>query len=233
MTRYIACILAIIILAGCSAERTISFEVSPKPYLVMEYGVRKNMWIVLIKREAVGGGEKVTATYPFLAQSAPRTMAEASRLWEALPPKYLLARTSTPNLISAILGVTSSATKPGEGPLQPVRWIISVDPLIVGIGRKIETPRDQVPGEYSKSDIELDSTCRLINKTDLGELVDALVIVDHWPQKWPEFTYGGRSESWDAVIGAALRPGTKRIPQPAETTIEKVFQGASQTGALP
>lgn len=216
--------LATLVLSGCISEHSVSFEVGPEPYIVMEHGIQKRMWVVLIKRESSGGGEKLTATYPFLANIAPHNIAEASSLWKALPPKYLLARTSTPNLISAILGVTSPSLANTKNTLQPVRWIISVDPLIVGIGTKLEMPRNQAPGEYSKFASQLDSTCSLIQKDDTNELVSDLVIVDTWPTRWPEFTYSGRSQSWETVIGESLSSHTKRLALPAGTTIDQAFQ---------
>jgi hypothetical protein len=63
-----------------------------------------------------------------------------------------------------------------------------------------------------------------VTEVDSNERLVRLIIVEHWPEKWPGYSYGGRSESWEQILASAVRAQTKEVSVPQGTTIADVFK---------
>jgi hypothetical protein len=141
------CMVSAFLLSGCAFERAVDYRLSEQRYLLLEHGEVKQFQVVDISWRASTPGAATEVVIPVLARHAPKNLVEAGDLFRSAPPQRILAPIAQPNLASVIVGLTPlPATQPATGlrlSYEPVRWILSADPLIVGIGESRQRPNEK------------------------------------------------------------------------------------------
>lgn len=66
-------------------------------------------------------------------------------------------------------------------PSDRIHWILSLNPLIVGIGTEIDpNPRDTLGVEFFQGTVQLQGVDRLVSAADLHRTLDAICVSDPW-----------------------------------------------------
>lgn len=99
-----------------------------------------------------------------------------------------------------------------EGPYSAnqvaVRWIISLDPLVVAMGTESTNMRIWGGGRLlESSELELGDTFALAGEADLDRTASELVVLDRWPLPWR--VYG---EDPQGALAAQVAPLARRVP---------------------
>jgi hypothetical protein len=199
--------------AGCESRHYTRFDVDSKRYIVYDHRQQQQLSMVLIQRKLAVLGEGQIQNLPFLTVRPPRDISEASHMFEAARPQYLLDPLPTPNLLTLCRYMVSN-TENEQGDY--VRWVLSVDPVVVAIGTRRE--RGRYAAEILSDRVQLYSNFKLPTTDDLTEPVSAIFVLDHWPN-WPKPYSESLGDPWRKEVVS----NTRKIDLPTGTNIKELF----------
>jgi hypothetical protein len=168
-------VIAMLSLAGmcaCSSDRVADMD--KHQYVALEKGNVEWFNVVQVSLAMSGAAPDEVATDLVPAGDVNSNQTKLSVLVRKSPP-WLKLEPGDQNLLDFV----DDACK--DEPPDRIHWILSVNPVIVGIGTETdENPRATLGAEFFAGMVQLQGVDRLVTHADLHRTIDAICFSDAW-----------------------------------------------------
>jgi hypothetical protein len=208
-------------LIGCAGVRTVEIRSEPTPIYMLEQGRLKQLYPTSMHLESFRGAV-IDRAYLTDKEIVSKSLDKV-KLLKTYPPFRQLSSNESLDLLS-VAQATAPRQEYRERPSpEKVYWILSNDPVVVGIGTKMLPPSEIVPFS-SRSPITgmivPPGTLRMITPPDISEEVEEVFCLPRWPLRGPLIGQGGDP---DKMLADMVKEQIRHIRLSQPVPIQQLF----------